>query len=139
MIPDIDISPHHWKIVRDILQKYIPSISNSQVWVFGSRANKTAKPYSDLDLAIISSHPINLNTLAALTTAFVESDLPWKVDILDWASTSTEFQAIVGKNKIIIYPEFYPATPQAAPHPQPFRIEPPPLLDPSHIPSAHSN
>jgi type I restriction enzyme S subunit len=47
--PNIDIRPDHWKIVRDILQKHVPEY---EVWAFGSRAKKTAKKHSDLDLCI---------------------------------------------------------------------------------------
>ena len=46
--PDIDISPGQWDIVHDILQRHVPG---HEVWAFGSRARRRAKPYSDLDLA----------------------------------------------------------------------------------------
>src|SRR5580700_2502227 len=49
--PAIEIEPDHWRIVRDILRRRVPG---RPVWAFGSRARRTAKPYSDLDLAIIT-------------------------------------------------------------------------------------
>jgi NADH dehydrogenase FAD-containing subunit len=48
--PLIDISTENWRIVRDILQRYVP---DREVWAFGSRAKWTAKEFSDLDIAII--------------------------------------------------------------------------------------
>lgn len=98
-MPKIDMTPAQWQIVKSILQKHVPHYT---VWVFGSRAKFTAKPYSDLDLAIVSDKPLSLDTLAALTTAFSESDLPWKVDVLDWASTHEEFQKLIEKDKVAL-------------------------------------
>lgn len=72
-VPTIDIRPDHWAIVRDILHKHV---SQYQVWAFGSRAKGTAKPYSDLDLAVITDRPLSLSVSAALADDFSESDLP---------------------------------------------------------------
>lgn len=98
-VPLIDIRPDHWKIVRDILKKHVPQY---EVWAFGSRAKWNAKPYSDLDLAIITDHPLSLEISASLADDFSESDLPWKVDIVDWASTSESFRKVVERDKVII-------------------------------------
>jgi|GEM_PF-252024 len=94
-LANIDISPEQWHIVSAILQKHIP---DKTVWAFGSRVTHTAKPYSDLDLAIISDSELSISLLAALEHDFTESDLPFKVDIVDWAATSPGFQAII-KNR----------------------------------------
>lgn len=44
-------------IVKDILQQYVPMLS---VWAFGSRVKGNHKPYSDLDLAIITTDSLAL-------------------------------------------------------------------------------
>ncbi len=72
--PPIDIRPDHWTIVRDILNRHLPQY---EVWAFGSRTKGTARPYSDLDLAIIADVPLPLDVTAALAEDFSESDLPW--------------------------------------------------------------
>lgn len=95
--PLIDIRPDHWDIVRRILQKHVPHFS---VWAFGSRAKWTAKPYSDLDLAIITDKPLTLDVSASLSDDFSESDLPWKVDIVDWATTSESFRKMIERDKV---------------------------------------
>ena len=46
------------------------------------RANRTAKPSSDLDLVIISDDKIPFRTLALLREAFTDSDLPFRVDVV---------------------------------------------------------
>lgn len=98
-IPAIDIRPDHWAIVRDILQRHVPQYA---VWAFGSRAKWTAKEFSDLDLAIITDKPLPLSISAALADDFSESDLPWKVDIVDWAATSEAFRKIIERDKVVV-------------------------------------
>lgn len=98
-VPAIDIQPEHWAIVRDILQKYVPQY---EVWAFGSRAKWNAKEYSDLDLAIISDKPLALECRAALDDDFSESNLPWKVDIVDWVHTSASFRKVIKLHKVVI-------------------------------------
>lgn len=105
--PQIDIRPDHWAIVRDILQRHVPQHA---VWAFGSRAKWTAKEYSDLDLAIITDSPLPLATSAALAEDFSESDLPWKVDIVDWAETSETFRKIIERDRVVVQ-EVWPEVP----------------------------
>ena len=97
--PPIDIRPEHWQIVRAILQKQVPRYA---VWAFGSRTQGTAKPYSDLDLAVITDTPLSLAVSAALTADFSESDLPWKVDVVDWATTSESFRRIIERDRVVV-------------------------------------
>lgn len=98
-IPSIDISPENWKIVYNILKKHVP---NNAVWAFGSRAKWTAKPYSDLDICIVTDKPLSLSVLSAMREDFSESDLPWKVDIVDWAITSEDFKKIIIQDKVVL-------------------------------------
>jgi len=98
-IPNIDIRPEHWQIVRHILRLHVP---NFAVWAFGSRAKWTAKPHSDLDLAVITEKPLPLSVSASLSDDFSESNLPWKVDVVDWATTSASFREIIARDKVIL-------------------------------------
>lgn len=86
-------------MVREILRRHVPY---REVWAFGSRARWTAKPYSDLDLAILGDEPLDVGTRADLQEAFSESDLPWKVDVVDWATTSTSFRKIIEEDKVVV-------------------------------------
>lgn len=97
--PPIDVRPEDWVIVREILRQHVP---DHAVWAFGSRATRTAKRWSDLDLAIIDDRPLGLATSAALAEAFTESDLPWKVDLVDWATTSDAFRRIIERTKVVV-------------------------------------
>lgn len=93
------ISDHEWQQVSSILQRFLPE---NEVWAFGSRVYGNPKPYSDLDLAIISQQPIPLPLLAEVAEAFSESDLPWKVDLVDWATTSERFRQVIAAKKLIL-------------------------------------
>jgi uncharacterized protein len=73
--------------------RYVPEFP---VWAFGSRVHgRNIKPHSDLDLAIMTSDPLPLDRFLDLKTAFAESDLPYRVDVIDWASTEPGFRTVV--------------------------------------------
>lgn len=97
--PPIDIAPRDWADVVRILHEQVPTL---EVWAFGSRAKRTAKPYSDLDLAFITRQPLSLEELASITDAFATSDLPIQVDVVDWASTSEVFQKIIERDRVVV-------------------------------------
>lgn len=90
----LDLTPDQLAEVRQILQLQIPERT---VRVFGSRVNGTAKPFSDLDLVVMGDVPLAFRQLAALKDAFAESNLPFRVDVMDWATTSAEFRAIIDR------------------------------------------
>ena len=100
-MPPVAISPDQWEIVRAILERHI---HGREVWAFGSRAGGTVKPHSDLDLAIIGDSPIPIAVSAALSDDFSESDLPWRVDVVDWATTQESFRRIIEQNKVVVCP-----------------------------------
>lgn len=101
-IPPINVSLEHWQIICDILHRHIPQY---EVWAFGSRVSNKPKPYSDLDLAIITEQPMSIGLSAALEDAFLQSDLPFKVDLVDWSTTSSDFRSIIEQHKVIVQPE----------------------------------
>lgn len=83
------MSAQEQALVNALVAEWLPA---SDVRLFGSRARGTPKPYSDLDLVIMGDTPTPLSTLGQLQEAFACSDLPWRVDVVDWANTAPEFQ-----------------------------------------------
>ena len=79
-------------MIKNILKKNIPEY---QVIAFGSRVTGTYKPHSDLDLCIVTHTPLTLLQLASLKEAFTESDLPFRIDIVDWSTLSLGFKQII--------------------------------------------
>lgn len=98
-MPDIDITAAQWTSISAILQCHL---ADQPVWAFGSRATRSAKPYSDLDLAIIGAQPLPIALLAALEHDFTESDLPFKVDVIDWATAGEEFRRIIARDRVVV-------------------------------------
>jgi predicted nucleotidyltransferase len=88
----IDISPEQEEIIRQILQEHIP---DHKVMAFGSRTSTKSKSYSDLDLAVMGDEIIDIGTLALLKDAFAESNLPFRVDVIQWCRASPEFKKII--------------------------------------------
>lgn len=99
MTDQIDITPEERAIVLRILNEIVP---DRDVRAFGSRVTGTAKPFSDLDLAVMGEEPLPLETRAQLEEAFSASDLPWKVDVLDWESIDNVFQRIISSACVIL-------------------------------------
>ena len=98
-VPPVDLRPDHWAIVRSILRQEVP---DRKVLAFGSRATWTAKNYSDLDLAILGDEPLALDVSSALAEAFSESDLPFKVDLVDWARIDDTFRKVIQRVGVIV-------------------------------------
>ena len=95
----IDLNPNHLGTVKAILAEHVPKC---EVRAFGSRATWTAKDYSDLDLAVVGKGPLDWKTLGRLKEAFEESDLPMRVDVLDWHSISDSFRKVLEQDYAVI-------------------------------------
>ena len=93
----MDLKPDHCKIICEILARQLPGV---EVKLFGSRANDTAKPYSDIDLVIMGNEPLPVTTMRILRDAFDDSDLPFQVDLVEWAGTSDEFRKVIEKTAV---------------------------------------
>jgi type I restriction enzyme, S subunit len=98
MTARIDISPEQLAIVQGILKDHLPK--GTLAWAFGSRVTWTAKPFSDLDIALEGTAPLAPDVLIDLEEAFEASDLPWKVDVIDLNAVSPEFRAIVERQRV---------------------------------------
>lgn len=95
----LQLSPDHLSLVKQLLQQFVP---NHEVRAFGSRVKHTAKPFSDLDLVIMTEAPLPLTTLADLADAFSDSLLPIKVDVLDWSRIDEAFRQLIWQESVLI-------------------------------------
>lgn len=84
------LAPDHLRQVLAILAARLPALP---VMVFGSRARGSARPSSDLDLLVDVAEPLDDVTLAHLQQDFLESDLPFRVEVLDGARMDAAFRA----------------------------------------------
>jgi uncharacterized protein len=88
----IDLAPQHIETVKRILAEHVP---DCEVRVFGSRVGLTAKDYSDLDLAVVGAQSLDTDVMRHLNEAFQESDLPIRVDVLDWYAIAESFHKVI--------------------------------------------
>ncbi|MGH8857609.1 MAG: nucleotidyltransferase family protein [Polaromonas sp.] len=87
----LDLTPPQKALVCAIVDAHL---DRQRVRVFGSRAHRRAKPFSDLDLLVLGP-PLGAELRGTLEEAFDESDLPFRVDIAEEATLSPEFRALI--------------------------------------------
>jgi predicted nucleotidyltransferase len=95
----LELSAGHQALVAEILRGHLPA--GAIVHVFGSRANGRAKRYSDIDLLVDAGGRLDLAVSIALADAFDESDLPYKVDVVDLHGISPEFRAVIERTPMV--------------------------------------
>ena len=84
------LDPKHLAIVQAILKKYPYSF-----YVFGSRVKGTSHKFSDLDLLYFEEIPPKV--LSQLEEEFEESDLPFKVDLVNYHRCDEDFKQCIGE------------------------------------------
>lgn len=92
---NISLESRHLEMVKEIIKIYPYNF-----FVFGSRAKNTSHKFSDLDLCIMEEVPGNI--LSQMEEDFQESDLPFKVDLIQWQKISEDFRKAIGENLIAL-------------------------------------
>ena len=96
---NLDLDPAYIEIVSSILSQVVP---DCEVRAFGSRAKGTARKYSDLDLVVKGTGPLDTSRYARLSVAFEESSLPINVDVLDWHTIPESFRRNIEKGFVLL-------------------------------------
>ena len=89
------------QIVRNILANHLPA--GTSACASGSRVKNAYRPLSDLDIAVKAREPLTLSQLGDLTEAFSESDLPFRVDVVDWLTADPFLQRIIDRDGVELY------------------------------------
>ena len=85
------IPPEHLEEVKRILAFWAPRLP---AYAFGSRVHgRTLKRTSDLDICFKGDAPVPKKVMRQVTNAFDVSDIPFRVDIVDWHDLSQDFRA----------------------------------------------
>ncbi|WP_265304312.1 restriction endonuclease subunit S [Verminephrobacter eiseniae] len=96
----LDVRADHLELVQRILQQHVP---DAEVWAFGSRAKWLARDSSDLDLCIRAAAALSFEQMGLLREAFEESNLPYKVDVVDWTMASAAFREIIERDRVVVW------------------------------------
>ena len=80
----LDLPQKYLEQVRALLHAHVP---HAEVWAYGSRVSGGGHEASDLDLVLRNPQNLLEETAALydLKEAFTESNLPIRVDVMDWA------------------------------------------------------
>lgn len=95
----LSVTKEQFRVIRSILTRIVPG---AEYLAFGSRLDHCHHRYSDLDIAIRADDKLPLEQLAALEEAFADSDLPFRVDIVDLHRASTELRQVVESHHLRI-------------------------------------
>lgn len=68
----------------------------TKVYLFGSRAKGTMGRYSDIDIAVLPDEQLPVGLLSDIREALEQSNILYKVELVDLSSVSHEF-----KNRVI--------------------------------------
>jgi len=96
----VAISVRHLRYLLEQIEWHIPKAT---VWAFGSRIKWSHRPESDLDLAVHCDKETARKALPKLNDALQESDLPFKVQILDFNRLPENMQENIKKNYLVLY------------------------------------
>ena len=96
----IAVSQSEMEIILGIIKKHVP---DCDVLAFGSRLKWTHSDSSDLDLAVAGKEKFSIGTLSDIKEDFMESDIPYKVDVLDYLGVSPAFRGIIDAGNERIY------------------------------------
>lgn len=98
----IAASDYEKEIILDIIKEYA---ADCNVLAFGSRYKWTNKEYSDLDLVFVKldGGKLGTNRVYDIKEAFEESNLPFKVDVLDYHAVPEYFVKHIDAGNVMIY------------------------------------
>ena len=105
MIPprDMGISAAHLGNLREAFRKSALPGQVIEVWLFGSRARGTQRKYSDVDLLIEATPPMDAAQKSRLDGALEESDLPFKVDCVASAEVYQPYRTTITIEKRVLF------------------------------------
>ena len=89
----LHLEKRHQVIIQNILGKYPYTF-----YAFGSRVKGNHHRLSDLDLCFKDSIPAPV--ISHIEEDFEESDLPYKVDLVNWQTCSEEFRGVIEKDLV---------------------------------------
>ena len=95
------LAPRHREMLLDLLRRHLPT---AEVWAYGSRVNGDCHEASDLDLVV--RNPLDLlaevDGIDELRDALVESNLPIRVDVVDWARIPEAFRREIERAYVVV-------------------------------------
>ncbi|MBN2590831.1 MAG: nucleotidyltransferase domain-containing protein [Sedimentisphaerales bacterium] len=96
---NIAVPENHLQYILEQLKTYLP---DSIIWAFGSRIKGSNRPVSDLDLAVFCDKDTAKKQMPKLNEIFIESDIPFKIQLLDFNRLPENMKDNIKKQYVII-------------------------------------
>lgn len=96
------------KAVKEIIDNIVeflkdPQFQVEKIILFGSRAKKEHKKFSDIDIAIVTKQKLDIRTKRKIKDKIEELSGIYSVDLIFLEQTSNEFKEIIKETGITIY------------------------------------
>ena len=97
----LDMQARHLALLCELLHQQLPQ---AEVWAYGSRVNGDGHEASDLDLVVRQPADPKQETPALweVKEALVESNLPIRVDVVDWAHIPASFHHEIERAYVVV-------------------------------------
>lgn len=79
--------------IKKILWQHLDK-TQDKAFIFGSWAIGDNRKWSDIDIGVESQKKLPLEIIGRLNEAFEESNLPYAVDVVDFADTTKQFKEV---------------------------------------------
>ena len=73
----------------------------AKIYLYGSRARGTNAEWSDIDLALDTGKKLPRLTVGELRDIMVATNIPYKVDIVDFHNITDAMQKAIMKDKVV--------------------------------------
>lgn len=96
----LTMSQRYLEMLLALLRRHIPS---AEVWAYGSRVSGDCHDASDLDLVVrnvAADEPVP--GLEELKEALMESNLPIRVDVVEWARIPESFRREIERAYVVV-------------------------------------
>lgn len=95
----LQLPSRYLAMVQKVLQTHLP---RAEVWAYGSRVNGDCFEASDLNLVMRRPCIDEPADVDQAQEAFIESDLPIQVQILDWSALPAAFHAEIEAGYVVV-------------------------------------
>ena len=90
----------HITLIKNIFEKYLSNKLKAKVYIYGSRATGKTKKFSDIDIVLKLKDTETNSIITKLKSDLEESDLPYKIDLVNWHEIAEEYLPQIKKQKI---------------------------------------
>ena len=87
------------EMILEVLAKYFDE--DVGIFLFGSRALNKQKTFSDFDIGLIGDRALDFRKMEEAKEELVNTNLPFKVDLVDFYDIDDNFKSIATKEIIV--------------------------------------